>query len=124
MKLSRIAGAVCAAGAVVTTALVSAPAASAAPAPPQTKVMKLVDNCDKPSWDKPAPDGFGPGVCLVDVGGVTPAQFNGALGKGGDANWWINNRKETIKVGDSLVVDNVGGEVHTFTQVAEFGGGL
>ena len=38
--------------------------------------------CHRPielKWDKPAPDGFGEGVCLVDVGGVTPAQFNGAL---------------------------------------------
>ena len=101
-------------------AALTAPVAAAAPSPPQQKVMKLSDNCDKPSWD--AIVGF-QGACNVDAGGTTPDQFNAALLKGGDNNWWINNRQETIKQGDSLFVDNVGDEVHTFSRVIQFGKG-
>jgi methionine-rich copper-binding protein CopC len=110
-----------AAGALVTAATaLTAPVASAA-SPPQQKTMKLSDNCDRPSWE--ATPGF-QGACNVDAGGVTPDRFNADLPKGGNNNWWINNREETIKEGDSLFVDNVGGEVHTFTRVDQFGQGV
>jgi plastocyanin len=110
-----------AAGALVTAATaLTAPVASAA-SPPQQKTMKLSDNCDRPSWE--ATPGF-QGACNVDAGGVTPDRFNADLPEGGNNNWWINNREETIKEGDSLFVDNVGGEVHTFTRVDQFGQGV
>ena len=119
MKLRPTTAALAVSVAVPGLVALTAPAAAAATAP-QQKIMKLSDNCDKPSWD--ATPGFA-GACNVDAGGVTPDRFTADLAKGGNNNWWINNRQETIKEGDSLFVDNVGGEVHTFTLADQFGQG-
>ena len=116
-------------GVVTVGAMLLTPAvASAAPraqdsgrSQPQDKIMKLSDQCDKPTWD--ATPGF-QGVCLRDAGSVTPDRFTADLARGGNNNWWINNRQETINAGDRLVVQNVGGESHTFTQVDRFGQGI
>lgn len=121
MRLRRTIAALAVGVATTGLAAVTAPAASAAPGPPKQITMKLSDHCDKPSWD--ANPAFA-GVCLLDAGGVTPERFTADLAKGGNNNWWINNRQQTIKAGDSLFVDNVGGETHTFTEVARFGGGI
>jgi plastocyanin len=104
-------------GAAAAASLVLvAPVANAAP---QVKTMRLLDQCDKPSWDV----GF-PGLCTVSAGSVTLERFRADLAKGGNNNWWINNRNETINSGDSLQVLNQGGIVHSFTEVQAYGQGI
>ena len=104
-------------GAAAAASLVlTAPAASAAP---QAKTMRLLDQCDKATWDVDFP-----GLCTVSAGSVTLARFRADLAKGGNNNWWINNRVETINSGDSLHVLNQGGIVHTFTEVQSYGQGV
>jgi plastocyanin len=105
-------------GAAAAASLVlAAPAASAAD--PQAKTMRLLDQCDKPSWDVEFP-----GLCTTSAGSVTLTRFRADLAKGGNGNWWINNRNETINVGDSLHLVNEGGIVHTFTEVKSYGQGV
>jgi plastocyanin len=105
-------------GAAAAASLVlAAPAASAAG--PQAKTMRLLDQCDKPSWDVEFP-----GLCTTSAGSVTLTRFRAGLAKGGNGNWWINNRNETINVGDSLHLVNEGGIVHTFTEVKSYGQGV
>jgi len=86
---------------------------------PQAKTMRLLDSCDKASWDAEFP-----GLCTASAGSVTLTRFREDLAKGGSGAWWINNRKETIDAGDSLHVINEGGIVHTFTEVQSYGQGL
>jgi plastocyanin len=103
--------------AAVASLVLTAPAASADS--PQVKTMRLLDQCDKATWDVEFP-----GLCTASAGSVTLARFRADLAKGGNGNWWINNRSETIDSGDSLHVLNQGGIVHTFTEVQTYGKGL
>ncbi len=74
------------------------------------------DNCD--------PATFG-ALCNPNFRGTTTlAQFNAEL----DATrrvaaWEYGGGSANIRLGQSLRVDNKGGETHTFTVVAQFGGG-
>jgi plastocyanin len=105
-------------GAAAAASLVMvAPAAVAAE--PQTKLVRLLDACDKETWDA-----AGAGICNVDAGSVTFDRFVADLQKGGSGAWWINNRKDTIDAGDKLSVVNQGGIVHSFTEVRSFGQGI
>jgi plastocyanin len=117
-RFSRRAVTALAMGAAAAASLVlTAPTAVADQ--PQAKTMRLLDQCDKPSWDV----GF-PGLCTTSAGSVTLTRFRADLAKGGNGNWWINNRNETIDAGDSLHVVNEGGIVHTFTEVRSYGKGV
>jgi plastocyanin len=83
--------------------------------------VKILDACDATSFNAR----FGPGVC-EDVGGnVTVDEFlsDNVLPEGHPA--WTNEPSYiTIKAGKRVKVINEGGEVHTFTKVAAFGGGF
>jgi hypothetical protein len=104
--------------AVGAAALVlTAPVASAAPSPP--KLMRLLDQCDKPSFDAAIPN-----LCTRTAGSVSFQRFSDDLLKGGNQQWWINNRAETITAGGALHVVNEGGILHTFTEVKTFGSGV
>jgi hypothetical protein len=107
--------------ATAATLAMTAPAAVADPGTAKQQLMRLRDACDKPTWDTTA--GFA-GLCTVEAGGVKPQEFLDAIPGGGSGAWWINNRNETINGGDSLVVDNEGGELHSFTEVDRFGQGI
>jgi plastocyanin len=100
----------------------------------------LVDDCDPsdPNW---APVG-----CLQDDGDVTAAEFNalltsplydnnpgppnpptdplGGLFLVGHPSWRIDVAHALIEAGKKITVTNVGGRPHTFTEVAQFGGGV
>lgn len=39
-------------------------------------------------------------------------------------DWLFLPRQLNVKVGESFAVENTGGELHTFTEVADFGGGV
>jgi hypothetical protein len=96
--------------------------------------IALVDNCD------PADPNWAPVGCLQDTGDVTAEEFDLFLRSplyDNDGNplstagqflvghpSWRNDPSHTvIKDGKQLHVTNEGGRPHTFTKVAEFGGG-
>jgi plastocyanin len=99
------------------------------------RTIQLVDDCDPsdPSW---APVG-----CLQDDGDVTAAEFNTFLRSPlydnippfgtepglflvGHPSWRNDPSHVVIQAGKALKIRNVGGRPHTFTPVAQFGGGV
>ena len=105
-------------GAAATASLVLAAPAAVADQP-QVKTMRLLDQCDKETFDAALP-----GLCTRDAGSVTFQRFSDDLLRGGNNNWWINNREETIDAGGALHLENQGGILHTFTEVSTFGSGV
>jgi len=55
---------------------------------------------------------------------VTLEEFNEELTDGGHGAWRFNPDDTHIDEGDRLELINKGGDAHTFTKVAEFGGGF
>jgi plastocyanin len=86
--------------------------------------IRVLDNCDPtdPTW---APTGG----CLLEEGNVTRAEFNTllisplSLATVGHPSWRNEPSYVTIEAGDTVRARNEGGRGHTFTQVANFGGG-
>ena len=67
---------------------------------------------------------LGDGACVRN-GGVTFADFIAQLTEHGTAgSWHFAPGTVNVHVGDILTSVNRGGEVHTFTEVAAFGGGF
>ena len=88
------------------------------------RTVTMMDACDPDTFNAPPPAGVGPGTC-VRSGGVQFASFLEELGKHGVAGaWHFAPPNTSAKVGQVFVALNRGGEVHTFTEVEEFGGGL
>lgn len=86
-------------------------------------VVKMRDQCDPASFNAV----LGEGSCVREAGGprVTFAEFNAELARRQEVNSWRFNPPVTgARAGDVLLAVNVGGEVHTFTRVAAFGGGF
>ena len=102
--------------------LVTAPTAAAGGG--DTKRVRLLDDCEPASFNA----AIGPGTCVGD-GDTTFADFIEQLAENGleaneSADKWENKPgRFHIDEGDRLRVVNIGGEFHTFTEVAEFGGG-
>lgn len=94
--------------------MTSAQASSA----PHHRVLELRDECDKASWDEVFPN-----LCSRDSGSVTIQRFRSELAKGGSGAWWIRQRDITLDVGDTISATNVGGIIHSFSEVDEFGFG-
>src|ERR1700712_2586273 len=85
---------------------------------PHDRVLELRDACDKVSWEAEFP-----GLCTKAAGSVSLPEFRAALAKGGSGAWWIRQREITLDAGDSIAATDVGGIIHTFTEVAAFGQG-
>ena len=83
------------------------------------RVVELRDNCEPTSFNAE----FGPGFCTKADGTVTLAKFRAALKDGGSGAWWIRQRDITLDQGDTIAASNVGGILHTYTEVAQFGKG-
>jgi plastocyanin len=82
--------------------------------------MSLLDQCDSASFNA----GVGAGAC-VGAGTMTLAQFNAELTANMSvAAWRFDPTTMTITVGGAITATNQGGEVHTFTAVNQFGGGV
>lgn len=82
--------------------------------------VKMLDTCDTESFDA----AVGAGTCVIDRG-TTFDQFIHQLTQQQTVQSWRNNPQFTReRVGTTLEIRNDGGEVHTFTRVAQFGGGL
>jgi plastocyanin len=86
--------------------------------------VALRDDCDPrdPAW---APTGG----CSLREGDVTAAEFNSnrlsplAPSVIGHPAWWFDPTYLKVEAGKRLKIRNEGGRTHTFTEVANFGGG-
>jgi plastocyanin len=89
-----------------------------------TKRVRMFDDCDPATFNA----AIGPGTCVGD-GETTFEDFIAQLIENGfEANesaddWEFKPEDFHIDHGDRIRVVNKGGEFHTFTEVAEFGGG-
>lgn len=86
---------------------------------PKTRTLELRDECEAVTFNAM----FGPGFCTRTGSGVTADRFMAALAGGGHGAWWIRQRDITLDAGDSIQSKDVGGIVHTFTEVSKFGKG-
>ncbi len=84
--------------------------------------IRMWDHCDPHTFNEIV----GPGTCIPGAHGtelfplfiqeVTLDKFDGA--------WRFGSHKYTLPQGRATRLDNRGGELHTFTKVAKFGGGF
>lgn len=82
--------------------------------------VKVMDTCDTETFDA----AIGAGTCVIDRG-TTFDQFIHQLTQQQTVPSWRNNPQFTReRVGTTLEIRNDGGEPHTFTRVAAFGGGF
>ena len=85
------------------------------------RLVTMMDACDPTTFNLALND---PTACIRN-GGVTFDHFIAQLQKHARAGAWHNApSKMNVRVGQTLVARNHGGEVHTFTEVEEFGGGI
>jgi len=83
--------------------------------------VNMLDACDPETFNAV----IGPGTCTRPGGGVTFQNFIDQLTKHGTiGSWRFTPLNASLHVGDEFVAFNQGGEVHTFTEVEEFGGGI
>jgi hypothetical protein len=87
-----------------------------------TDSIRMWDNCDPATFNA----ANGPGTCVPGPHGTeTFPIFVGELSADRVAGAWrFGSNRYTIASGDSTAFDNRGGELHTFTTVAKFGGGF
>jgi hypothetical protein len=84
------------------------------------KKIRLLDDCEPTSFNAV----LGDGACVGD-GHTTFDEFIAELAATQDAHKWRNQPSDMLlNIGRSTLIENRGGEVHTFTPVAEFGGGF
>src|SRR5262249_16962053 len=82
--------------------------------------VTLSDGCDPETFNAM----FGLDTC-IRPGGVRLPNFIDELTRHGSAGaWHMAPNEVTLQVGDVLSAFNHGGEVHSFTEVKEFGGGF
>ena len=95
-------------------------ARTAATVPDVARRIEMFDACEPNSFNAV----LGEGGC-VRAGGVEFAKFLELLARHGDIGaWHFAPGKVQVQVGQSLLAINRGGEVHTFTEVEHFGGGI
>ena len=84
------------------------------------KKIRLLDDCEPVSFNAV----LGDGACIGN-GHTTFDEFIAELEATQDVHTWRNQPSNMLlNVGRPTLIENVGGEVHTFTPVAEFGGGF
>jgi plastocyanin len=85
----------------------------------QSRTIQVLDDCDAASFNAV----IGPGTCIKD-GGVTFSEFIEQLATQGRAPAWrFSPGSLKLSPGGTLEAHNRGGEFHTLTEVAAFGGG-
>ena len=83
------------------------------------KKIRLLDDCEPTSFNAVLP----PGSC-VGNGHTTFDEFIAELAATQDVHKWRNQPSQMqLNIGRPTLIENRGGEDHTFTEVAEFGGG-
>lgn len=84
------------------------------------KKIRLLDDCEPVSFNAV----LGDGACIGN-GHTTFEEFIAELEATQDVHTWRNQPSNMLlNVGRPTLIENVGGEVHTFTPVAAFGGGF
>jgi len=84
------------------------------------RIIRMEDQCDPETFNAT----FGPGTC-VNNGGVSVATFISQLTRSGQAGpWRFTPDPVRLRDGQAFQAVNFGGELHTFTEVDEFGGGF
>ena len=92
---------------------------------PSTAQVVTLDECDPATFN--ATNAVGPDFCKnVALGAATTFSdlFRKAAAGTPDPNWDFEPDALTVKKGTTINVVNQGGEPHTFTEVAKFGGGF
>jgi plastocyanin len=92
---------------------------------PSTAQVVSLDECDPATFN--APTAVGPGFCKnIALGASTTFSklFEEAAAGTPDPKWDFEPDTLTIKRGTAINAVNQGGEPHTFTEVAKFGGGF
>lgn len=108
----------CGIGLVTAIVVAIAPAFAADQAP--RRIIFAQDACDPTTFNQ----ALGPGACVRD-GGVTLRMFTQELQRVQRAPLWRFIPKQVrVDTDDPILVKNIGGETHTFTEVAQFGGGV
>jgi plastocyanin len=83
--------------------------------------IQLLDQCDPATFNA----ALGAGTCINRTFGMTFNEFNTTLGQSGFVpQWRIDPPELELEEGTTMEVVNLGGETHTFTEVAAFGGGI
>jgi plastocyanin len=99
------------------------PVAIAAPANASARqdvIVNMLDACDPDTFNA----AVGAGTC-VRSGGMTFERFVAQLTRLQFVGaWHFAPSDSNVRVGQTFVASNKGGEVHTFTEVADFGGGI
>jgi len=82
------------------------------------KVVSIFDGCDPTTFVQNGVDCSRPGGVTFDqfLSQITPGHQPGA--------WHFAPSQLNVKVGDTFIAVNQGGETHTFTEVEHFGGGF
>jgi hypothetical protein len=84
------------------------------------KKIRMYDDCEPTSFNAV----LGDGAC-VGNGHTTFDEFIGELAATQDAHKWRNQPSQVLlNIGRPTLIENRGGEDHTFTEVAAFGGGF
>ncbi len=84
------------------------------------KKIRMYDDCDPATFNAV----LGDGACIGN-GHTTFDEFIGELAATQDAHAWRNQPSAMkVNIGRPTLIENRGGEVHTFTEVAAFGGGF
>jgi len=82
--------------------------------------VRMRDDCDPATFNA----AVGPGTCIGN-GDTTFQQFQAELAKDGKVgDWRLNPDQTKVDAGTTVTLTNRGGETHTFTRVADFGGGF
>jgi len=105
---------------VAIVALLAAGLAPATASARDSRDIRIEDRCDPVTFNAAEV----PGGCFGD-GNVTLDELVASADPhvGGHHGWRFSREETDLKRDQALVVDNEGGEVHTFTEVAAFGRG-
>lgn len=123
MRSGRLAVSLSVTALLLGTAVLAAPSAGAREDGDSQRV-RLIDDCDPATFNA----AIGPGTC-VKHGDTTFTDFLAQLGKNGNIaneaadDWEFKPGDFHVDAGATIDAVNVGGEFHTFTRVAKFGGG-
>jgi len=99
---------------------VQAPTLAAAERRPEGKRIEILDACDPATFNA----ALGEGSC-TRPGGLRFSRFIELLRRNGSVeSWRFSPSVVEGRVGQKLLATNRGGEVHTFTEVEKFGGGI
>ena len=94
-------------------------AAAPASASKVERHVNMLDDCDTATFDAV----LGPGACTKDGGTTFQAFVAQLLATGGSPAWRNAPAAVKLPAGGRIEAYNRGGEFHTFTEVANFGGG-